>query len=64
MSRIKELKLNHPREWLAIAVTGYEEDEPAEGVLLAHASERWVVMRSFRLQRGRAVVITYADEGD
>ncbi|MSQ40730.1 MAG: hypothetical protein EXR55_03540 [Dehalococcoidia bacterium] len=64
MSQIKDLKLNHPREWLAIPVTAYDEDVPAEGVLLAHAPERWVVMRSFLLQRGRQVVITYADEGD
>ena len=29
MSMIKDLKQSYPREWLAIAVTGYEEDEPA-----------------------------------
>ena len=62
MSFIKNLKLNHPGEWLAIAVTAYEDDQPSEGVLLAHAQERWVVMQGFRWQRGRQVVVMYAEE--
>ena len=61
MSEIRDLKQNHPGEWLAIAITAFQEDEPAEGVLLAHAVERWVLMQSFRPQRDRPVIVTFAD---
>ena len=61
MSVIRDLKQDHPGEWLAIAITAFQEDEPAEGVLLAHAPERLMVMRSFRPQRDRPIIITFAE---
>ena len=62
MPRISDLKHTYQGEWLAIAITHYEDDEPVEGELIAHSVDRSRVMRSFRLQRGRQIVITFADE--
>ena len=51
MPKIKQLIEQHPKEWLAIAVTAEQDGRPAGGELVYHSKDRAEVWRKTKDQK-------------